>query len=257
MHHLRVLISELTKTLTLRSVWIAALSTVVVCIVMAGLSAPSIGDAIASADSDLAPGVSPETVGLEWVGLGLVGVIAVGVAAAGSEYSGNQLRTSLAAVPGRVGLLLAKSFALLVVTSFMGAVAVPALSVLSQLGLGDLGVLHDGVPASLLWRWLGGAVFWAASAQVGFVLALFMRQSLLPLFVTVVVSQLTLPLVSLVPLSRYLPFAAGTQLYDRAMITASVPDAALTTLEAGAVLAAWTLVPALIAVSVFSRRDVA
>ncbi|WP_127842402.1 hypothetical protein [Actinomyces wuliandei] len=223
---------------------------------MAGLSGPSIGDAIASGDNDLAPGVSPETVGLEWVGLGLVGVITVGVITATSEYVGNQLYTSLAAVLGRVGLLLAKLLALLTVTSIMGVIAIPVLSVMSQLGLGDLSVLHGGVPSSLVWRWLGGTVFWVVSAQIGFALGILMRQSLLPLFILIIISQLTLPLINLIPIARYSPFAAGTHLYDRMMITASVPTAALSPAETGMVIALWVLAPILVSIFVFSRRSV-
>ena len=251
-----VFLSEVVKLLTLRSVRVAILTTVALCVGMAALTAPSIGDAMALNDPGLAPGTTPETVGLEWVGLGLIGVSIVGVIAGSSEYTGHQLKTSLISVPSRTRITVTKSLALLAVTVTMAVVAIPALSLLSQLGLGELGVLQEGVPASLIWRWLGGLLVWGATAQIGFALGVLLRQAILPLFLMIVISQLTLPLVHLVPFAQYLPFAAGTLLYDPGMITGSTPNAYLPPLIAGALVLGWTGLLVGVALIRFQKRDV-
>lgn len=255
MHTAATLRSEIVKLLTLRSVWITALVSIALCIGIPTLTAPSIGDAIIANDPDLAPGTVPETVGLEWIGLGLIGIAIIGVIAASSEYVSKQVVTSLLAVPRRLQLALAKAAALCILVTVIGIVTIPTMSLLSQIRLGDISVIRDGVPETLVWRWVGGLVLWVATAQIGFALALLMRQALIPLLVMIVVSQLTLPLVNLVPLAQYLPFAAGTQLFDAAMITSSRPDAALTPAAAALTLAAWTGGLLLAAILRFRQRD--
>ncbi len=250
--HLR---SELIKLLTLKSVWITVLASSLPCIGIPALTAPSIRDAIIANDPALAPGTIPETVGLEWIGLGLIGIAVIGVIAGSSEYVGQQVKTSLLAVPHRLRLALAKAAALCILVTAVGIVTIPTMSLLSQIGLGDISVLRNGMPETLLWRWVGGLALWLATALIGFAFALLMRQTLIPLLVMIVVSQLTLPLVNLVPFAQYLPFAAGTQLYDAAMITSARPDAELSPSLASLSLAAWTGALLLAAILRFQRKD--
>ena len=252
----QVLTSELTKLLTLRSVWITLAATVVIVIALGWLSAPAVGEGLASNDPGLAPGTVAESVGLEFVLLGQIGMIVVGVMAAGSEQTGGQIKTSMVAVPARVSLILLKSAALLLVTLVVGAVTVPVLSLVSQAGLGDLGVISDGVPATLVWRWVGAVAYWVVIAQVAFALSSMMRQVILPLFLLVAVSQLSMMLVVLTPFSRFLPTVAGVQLFDATTITAAFPAAALTPSEATGCVLAWTLGLLAAAAALFRARDV-
>jgi ABC-2 type transport system permease protein len=251
-----VLRSELTKLLTLRSVQVALVLTVVLPVLAAALSAPAVGQGIASDDPALAAGVTPESVGLEWVVLGQIGMIVVGVLAASSEHVAGQLRVSVVAVPARGRLLVAKAVALLLVTVGVGIVAVPALSLLSQLGLGGIGVIGDGIPASLVWRWVGAIAFWAGMAQVGLALAVLLRQALVPIFVLIAVSQLSLMLVVMTTWSKLLPTVAGVQLFDPGSINVSFPDAALTPGQAYACLGLWVAGLLDLAGALFLRRDV-
>ncbi|WP_435738250.1 hypothetical protein V5D56_06580 [Cellulosimicrobium sp. PMB13] len=251
-----VLVSELTKLLTLRSVWVTLLVTAVCMVGLAWVSAPSVGEGIASGDPDLAPGTVAETVGLEFVLLGQIGVIVAGVMAAGSEQTSGQIKTSLVAVPARTGLLVVKATALLLVTLVVGIVTIPAVSLVSQVGLGDVGVIDGGVPTSLVLRWVGALAYWVGIALVSFALTVVLRQVLLPLFVLVAVSQLSLMLVVLTPASRFLPTVAGVQLFDPTTITAAFPAAALTPAAAATCLAAWVLVLLVAATWLFRTRDV-
>ena len=251
----QLLASEVVKLVTLRSVWITALVTAVTCIGAAALLAPSVGEAIVANDPALAPGTVPESVGLEWISMGLIGVFVIGVTAGSSEYTGGQLKTSLLAVPHRLALVLAKALALFLATLVLAAVTIPGLSILSQVALGEVSVLGGGVPASLIWRWVGGIAYWAAMAQIGFALGLLMRQSLIPLFVLIILSQVIPVLVYWLPFLTYLPDAAGSQLFDPGAAGGSDPHAALSPAVAAVTLAAWVIVLGGAAVIRFRGRD--
>lgn len=252
----RLLLSELTKLLTLRSVLLTLLITVVLSVAMAALTAPAVGEGILSGDPDLAAGTVPEAVGLEWVILGQIGIIVVGVLAGSHEFTGRQVTTSLVAVPRRGRLVATKVLALTLVVLLTGVVAIPALSLLSQAGLGELGVLGDGVPESLVTRWLGALVFWLGMGLIGFALGMLMRQALVPLFVLIVVSQLSMMLVVLSPWSKVLPTVAGVQLFDPTSITAAFPDAALSPAVAYGSFTTWVLLLVVVAATRFVQRDV-
>lgn len=250
----RLLLSELTKLLSLRSVWITALIVAALSILAAWSQAGAIGDALRTNDPALAPGTVPESVGLEWVTLGEIGIIVIGVIAASSEYTSGQLKTSLLASPGRLRLFLAKIAALTILVTGIGIVTVPALSLLSQHGLGDLSVIDGEVPASLLLRWVGAIGYWVAMALIGFSIATLLKQTLIPLFALIVISQLGLMLLLLTTWLAYLPTIAGIQLFDPGLI-ASYPDAALGIQLAAIVTTGWTIAFLALAGHRFVRRD--
>lgn len=251
-----VLLSELTKLLTLRSVQITLALTVALPVLAAALSAPSVGQGIATDDPALAPGVIPESVGLEWVVVGQIGMIVMGVLAASSEQVGGQIRVSMIAVPARARLMLTKAVALLLVTLVVGIVTIPTLSLLSQVGLGDVGIIDDGIPASLVWRWVGAIAFWAGMAQISLALATLLRQALVPIFFLITLSQLSLMLVVLTTWSKLLPTVAGVEIFDPTSISAAFPDATLTTGQAYTCLGLWVAALLVFAVALFRRRDV-
>src|SRR6478672_5869793 len=139
--------AELTKLVTLRSVWITAALTWLIVVLVGWSQAGPVGEALRTNDPGLAPGASPETVGFDWVALGLIGIIVIGVIAASSEYVSGQLRSSLVAAPNRERLYWAKCAALTVFVTLLGLVTIPLLSLLSQSGLGELSVINGTVPA--------------------------------------------------------------------------------------------------------------
>lgn len=251
---LDVLRSELTKLLTLRSVAWSMLVAAVLVPVLAGAVAPSVAASIRSDDPSLAPGTTPELVGLEWVVFGQLGLIVMGVLAATTEYGG-QLGTSLVAVPSRARLLAHKALALTLVAALVAIVGVPGMSVLSQLGLGELSVIRDGVPASLLLRWALGCVYWVGMALIGLALGLLFRQALVPLFLLVTLSQLSLILVVLFRPLRFLPTASGVMLFDDSIV-AQLPDVAMGTGMALAVFLGWVVGLLGLAWVLFLRRSV-
>ncbi|NYF14188.1 hypothetical protein HDC34_002515 [Pseudoclavibacter sp. JAI123] len=250
------LASESSKLFTLRAVLITLAVSFVVPVLMAAVTAPSVGEGLRVDDPMLAAGTTPEVVGLEWIALGQIGVIIVGVLAGSGEFSGGQIQTSLVAVPNRFRLVLAKVSVLAVTVTLLGAVTIPLLSICSQLGLGSLSVLSDGVPVSLLVRWLGGVVYWTGIALIGFSFAVLVRQALVPLLVLIAVSQISLVLVFLTPWAKFLPTIAGAQLFDAAAVTAANPAAALDPGSAYAVFLLAVVALVCCAAVAFCRRDV-
>ncbi|MFJ6455507.1 hypothetical protein [Paenarthrobacter sp. NPDC091669] len=248
--------AELTKLITLRSVWITAALTWLIVVLIGWSQAAPVGDALRTNDPGLAPGASPETVGFDWVALGLIGIIVIGVIAASSEYVSGQLRSSLVAAPNRERLYLAKCAALTVFVTLLGLVTIPLLSLLSQSGLGELSVINGTVPAGLLLRWVGAIAFWDAIALIGFALGILLKQTLIPLFTLIVVSQLSLMLLLLTPAFAYLPTVAGVLLFDPGLVTGSYPDADLGSLTAAIVTFTWTAGLVAFAGFRFSTRDV-
>lgn len=252
----RILSSELVKLLTLRSVQIVLAATVVTALALAAVVAPSVREAILSNSPALAAGVVPEDVGFEVVGLCLVGPIVLGIVAGSSEYQSGQLKTSLIAAPRRIRLIAAKAAALFLVTLVLGLVTIPSESLICQFLLGDLSVVQNGIPLSLALRWLGGIASWAAVAQIGFALAVILRQALVPLLVMILMSQLTLVMVHLVPGAQYLPFSAGVQLFDPSSIISETPSAALSPFSACAALIAWVAGLTVVSFTLFKRRGI-
>lgn len=247
--------AELTKLLSLRSIWITALVTVALVILAAWSQANAIGDALRSHDPALAPGIQPETVGFEWVALGLIGILIIGVVAAGSEYTSGQIHTSLVAAPGRVRLFLAKAVALTIVITVIGIVSIPTLSLLSQQGLGSLSVIDEQIPLSLILRWIGAIGYWIAMALIAFSTALLLRQTLIPLFALIVISQLSLLLLLLSNILAILPTIAGVQLFDEGLVAGSYPEAELGIPLAVALTSGWTILMLVIAGWRFAKRD--
>lgn len=248
--------SELKKLLTLRFVRYVVAATFVLLPLYALLTTPSVRDAIIADDPTLAPGITPEIVGFDGIELGQVFLILLGTISASSEYQFDQLKVSLLAVPNRLRLLGAKALAVGIVSLLLGLIVIPLVALISQLQLGEIGVLHDGVNVPYVLS-LGGAVIsWTAIALLSFALTIICRQALAPLLLLIVTSQLTLVLVHLIPGAQYLPFSAGVQLYDPASIVAETPSANLGSGVALLVLMIWVMAFMVVAGFLFQKRGV-
>lgn len=246
--------SELVKLVTLRSVWVTAILAVICTVVPAVLMAPETGELIRTKHPDLAPGINPSNVGLEWVAIGLIFLLVIGVTTGSSEFTSGQLKTSLLADPHRLRLLFAKALALFVLTLTIAVIAVPAIGYLSQIGIGDLSQVENGVTVDLLTRWLGGIIHWVAMAQIGFALGVIFRQTLIPLFVLIVLSQFVLMLLHLFPVVKFAPIATSLQLLDPEAVEAASTDAVLPAAPSLALTAAWVSALLITAAVVFKKR---
>lgn len=252
----RAISSEFKKLLTLRFIRYVVAATTVLLPLYALLTTPSVRDAISAGDPTLAPGITPESVGFDGIELGQVFLILLGSISVSSEYQFDQLKVSLLAVPNRLRLLGAKVLAVGVVSLLLGMVVVPLVAFISQLQLGEVGILHGGITVSYLLSLGGAIVSWAAIALLSFALTIICRQALTPLLILIVTSQFTLVLVHLMPGAQYLPFSAGVQLYDPSSIVAETPSAGLGSGVALLVLTIWVVAFMALAGFLFQRRGV-
>lgn len=251
-----VVLSELIKLGTLRSIQGTIFGALLIMPALAAFTAPLIRDALITNDPSLAPGTTPDVVGLDIVGLGQIATIVIGVIAASSEYQGGQITTTVLATPQRATLFAAKVVAVGAVAAAMGVIAIPATSLVAQYYLKDLSLLQHGIPSGLIAKWLFAICGWVAISLISFALAAILKQAFLPLFVLLTLSQLTLVMVHLIPKAAYLPFSAAVQLYDPASITAETPAAAMTPMAAALALISWTGVFLAASGGLFMKRDI-
>lgn len=254
--HPHVLVSELTKLATLRGVWITSLLIAVLSILGAWSQAAPTADAIRANDPNLAPGVEPLTLGLEWVSFGVMGVILIGVFAGGSEFTSRQVITSMLAVPRRGVLLGWKVVALGAWILAIGAVTIPAMSLIAQANSGDLSVISDGIPAELIRAWAGAIGYWLSMGLIGFALALLLRNSVLPAFIVLALVAGSMYLLMLTPVAVYLPPLAGQLLFDPGWIEAQYPRADIGTTRAALTVTGWAVVLLAVAGFRFVRSDI-
>ena len=152
-------------------------------------------------------------------------------------------------------MFLAKAVALTIVITVIGIVSIPTLSLLSQRGLGSLSVIDEQIPLSLILRWIGAIGYWIAMALIAFSTALLLRQTLIPLFALIVISQLSLLLLLLSNILAILPTIAGVQLFDEGLVAGSYPEAELGIPLAVALTSGWTILMLVIAGWRFAKRD--
>lgn len=250
---LRVARAELTKLATLPSIVLTVAATVVATTGLSYIAARSVRGALDSGSGLVVQPFTPESAGFDALGFGQVGMIALGVLAMSSEYTGGQIRSSLASVPSR-GLLLAVKAAVLALVAVLVAVPTAVASfALAQAGLGPYGItLDEATSSSVIWPALGAIAYWALIALLAFGLTVLVRDAVIPLVVLVSMSMaLSFFLTKVTTLAAYLPDVAGAQMFIRD----SPAPGMLGPVAGGAVMAAWTLALVSTGYVVFTRRD--
>ncbi|WP_433271607.1 hypothetical protein ACQPZF_12900 [Actinosynnema sp. CS-041913] len=191
--------------------------------------------------------------GLHAIRYGQIGFILLGVLAAASEYSGGQIRTTLAGVPSRTLLMAGKTIAYSMFAALTAVVTVVASAVAAQAVVGRHGVpVSDFFAAQHLGPLLGAAAYLVLIGLLAHAVAFLTRN-----LVAALVSVLTLVLVvspllmAMTPLAGYLPDQAGATLY----LTDPVATDVLTSVQGAGVLGAWVALALVVAVVVFTRRD--
>ncbi|MFC6650844.1 ABC transporter permease [Paenibacillus rhizoplanae] len=260
---MRAFHAELSKLFSLPGIWLACLIGALAPAVIAAL------DAIAEKEAIIA-GIStrlPE-MGYSGLGLGVQGVIILGVLAVSSEYvtegseagGGQQITTSLAAVPSRLHFLLAKAGAVTVISLLLSMVAILTTVAATQLILGDY------TPEFERSRLIGAVCYWTFTALFALALTLLTKNGIIPLAVLLINSSLvsfSVLLYNVTKLALYLPDRAGFEMF---MFTGSgvhTPGTSSlfvqyhTPFTGGLIMFAWVAVLLMLAVLMFHRRDVA
>ena len=254
---LRSVRAEWIKFWSLRSSWITSFITIALTVLFgAGLTA-----AFGRSEQYQDVAKNMITSGLTF---GQVVVAVLGALIITGEYSSGQIRSSLAAVPKRGQLLLAKAVVLAVVSFLLGSLSVFLSWAISKPFIGEhAGSLTDSHYAGHIW---GSGLVFAVIALMALGLGFLLRSTAGT--VTVIVSLLfiiTAPLQ--LAASKWdwvfkiigcLPSTVAQAVSDPFQRTTEWGGQGaqfLTHGQAIAVFAAWALVPLIAAWFVFSRRD--
>lgn len=231
--------AENTKLWSLQAIWLLLAGTLAVTIV---LSVAFAANAQFGPDS-----VNVLDYGVVAIGWTQVGFFLVGVIAATSEYIGGQIRTTLIAIPDRIGQRLAATTALVPVVFVAGTVTV-IVSIATVL-------LATGMSLSDLDLALATRLTLSAAA---YLILMALLSSALGFLIRKAIPAAAILLVYLLVVS---PFLQGHDLYflpDIAGYTlwyATVAETAPPTAVGWAVVLAWTLVFVIPSLLVAKRRD--
>lgn len=218
----RVLRAEWVKFRTLRSTYVILAVAVVILIGIWSLIAVGFSEAIGEADpsGDFGGVVDPLIVCMRAIGFAQLAIGVLGVTLVTNEYSTGMIRATLAAVPTRLPVLLAKAVLLVIVTM---VVMVP--SVIAALFIGDAiltgsAVTHSLSDPALIRALVGAALYLALVGLLGMIFGWLLRSAAGAIFAVVGVVLLLpviLPLIQLDWISDvvdFLPTVAGEAIYQ-------------------------------------------
>ncbi|CAM3482787.1 ABC transporter permease [Marinicrinis lubricantis] len=250
------LAAELSKLLSLPTIWIAVAVGILVAPVIAAIRS-------FQELSEITKGVHTAAeypIGLEALGFGVQGVIIVGIIAISSEYfteseesgGGRQITTSLTANPSRIRFLLSKAAAVATVSAILAIIAITLTIIVVQI------ILVEHAPAfgiTDISRIIGVVCYWVLTALLALGMTILTRHAALPLAVLIVNTSfvtVTYLLTRITPLANYLPDMAGIRMLLEIKDTGST----LTPLLGGVVMAAWVTALLFFGTIAFCRRDV-
>lgn len=209
-----VLFSEWTKVRTVRSTWITLLVAFVVTVGLGALicavtnsnwSHMSQGDRLT---------FDATSTSFSGVYLGQLAVIVFAVLVVGNEYSSGMIRATLAAVPQRATLLLAKTAVVLLLVLPVAVVTSFVTFLLGQALLGDHGVSIGAT--HVLRAVIGMALYMTLIALLSLGVGFMLRKPVLSLGLLMPFFFLISPILANVPkvknVAHYFPDTAGSQM---------------------------------------------
>lgn len=239
----RAIKAELSKMYSLPIIWFALGCTFIVNLILAYAFSNAGLQGLTSIQSTL-------EIGLASVSYSQAGFIVFGILTVCSEYIGGQIRTTLTAMPRRGMQIFAALLALTVVLF-------PASFVISSSGVLLTHILFGGSGASIEWGNLMSAImgvsgYLTLTTLIGAAIGIVLRRMLPAVAVTLGYYFIVGPLVrDQADFAKYLPDTAGVVMWF------PQPDdgSALTSVQGGILLGAWTLAAIIIAVVVYRKRD--
>jgi ABC-type transport system involved in multi-copper enzyme maturation permease subunit len=259
----RALVSaELRKTVALPAAGVAAVITVLGSVGLTLLNSVGVREAIRSGHPQGVAYTSPVEAVFSAVPIGTVGAVILGVIAISSEYTpesadaggGRPITATLTATPRRTAVLVAKALTVALLTLTAAAATIPAC-----LGAADL--ILDGVstphsrPADTVGRSIGVALYWVFTALLALAITGLARSGVIPLILFITntsVVSVSVLLLHLTALARYLPDLAGIGMFERDQQTL---HGLLGALPGGLVMTAWVIVALTISAVALSARD--
>lgn len=205
--------------------------------------------AFAALRSDGGGVVSPVAAALDTVPYAQAGAILLGVLPVSQEYAGRQLSTTLTAVPHRLRVVVAKTFAAVVVLALAAVVTVAAAWLVAEATLRATDMRAAAVMTEDLSR-LGGAVLYLVLIGLLAHAVTLVLRHLIAALVSMLVLVFILPfaVTALGEHARWLPTRAGVQLFAH-------DDAVLTAVTGGLVLLGWAAVMGVAGAVRFARSD--
>jgi hypothetical protein len=261
----RVLNSEFIKFRTLLSTLILLASTAVVMVGFAALAAwgtgqfadqaardPEAAAAMAAQGGDLAVSIPTSGISFAQLILGSLGVLLMS-----SEFTTGMARSTFAAVPKRLSPFLAKLIVVVVSAFLLTAVATYIAGLVSLPIVDNYNLKLDLGSSQSIKLLLVNSIYVAAVAAIGMALGTIVRNSaggimslVGLLFVAPIAFQL-IPGDFFKEANKYLP----TSTISPMTAVEHVPDT-LEAWQAALVLAAWVVVPVVIAMILLKKRDV-
>lgn len=240
--------AELTKALTLRSIQLTLLAALLV--------SPALALASGLSFTPAAPGVASfpiESHGFETAGFTQPVVILFTALITGTEYFDGQLHRTLLSTPKRGKVFMAKLLIVATIAGLIGVIATSAAVVLKHAALGDQGLPLNKFTTGMGWNLVGVSLNYALIAVIAAAITMLARTYIVTLVVLVpLVLGLTISLLGLFPLVKYLPDLAGIQLLT------SYPGVGLLDPVPGAlVMTGWTITLTGAAFVAFTKRDTA
>lgn len=219
---LRVLRAEWVKFRTLRSTYVILSVAVIILVGIWSLIALGFSEMIGENDGggDLERIIDPLIVCIRAVGFAQLAIAVLGVTLVTNEYSTGMIRATLAAVPTRTPVLLAKAVLLVIVTM---VVMVP--SVFAALFIGDAivsgsAVTHSLSDPALIRALVGAGLYLALVGLLGMSFGWLLRSAAGAIFAVVGVVLLLPVILPLIQLDwvndiiDYLPTVAGAAIYE-------------------------------------------
>ncbi len=253
----RVVRSEWTKLRSLRSTWIILAVTVILTVGFSAAFGRGYGGQIRS--GEVSPSLD-KAIDVSFIGLDLSALIigVFGILQISGEYSSELIRASLAAVPRRWSLLLAKALVLATLTvAVMGPTVLVAFLACQEMIGAEGATLSDAGAARAV---LGASVYPAAMGLIGLGIGALLRHTASSITAFVVVLLIlpamlspALPAETEKTVLPYVPVAAAQAVYTQ------LPDAGefllLSPWPGLFVLTGWVIVVLVGGLVVLTRRD--
>lgn len=238
----RTLAAELTKLWTLPAVWLTLGGTWAIHLLLSTAAASadrrnSTGSTQMALDSGLSPLIYTQA-----------GFIILGVVAACSEYNGGQIRTTLAVTPRRTMQLLTATAARTVLAIPGGMIVAVSGVVVAQVAIGGT-VDFDGLSAGQL---IGVTSYLVLITLMSAAAGTMLRRTLPAVGIVMGYYFIVGPLLrDQSDAAKYLPDAAGLAMW----LSAENNVDALTPVQGGLVMGAWTLAAITTAMLMHRHRD--
>lgn len=252
---LRALRAECTKLVSLRLALHTALATIVLAVAASWVLTRLIDAAYRAGQPEETAGLETGSAFLVILHYGQIGVVLLAAWVVHQEAEPGSLRSTLLSVPQRGVVLAAKAIAVTAAAALVGAAAA-----FGSAGVRCL-VVDCAAPASRfapttsaeLMVLLGVTAYWVLIALFTFSLAMLLRSGLIAMgIVLALVLAVSMHLLNVTPLARYLPDQAGAQLYQPPPIL----DGDLGPSVGGLILLAWTLSALTVAAIAFHHQPV-